>query len=59
MLELFWLSPQAIPDRCRARDKIKWTDASSTGGSGRIAFAGKSAAELNDNELIRAFYLGA
>jgi branched-chain amino acid transport system ATP-binding protein len=26
---------------------------------GQIAFAGNSAAELNDNELIRAFYLGA
>jgi len=26
---------------------------------GKIAFAGNSAAELNDNELIRAFYLGA
>jgi branched-chain amino acid transport system ATP-binding protein len=25
---------------------------------GKIAFEGKSAAELNDNELIRKFYLG-
>ena len=25
---------------------------------GEIAFAGGSAAELNDNELIRKFYLG-
>jgi branched-chain amino acid transport system ATP-binding protein len=25
---------------------------------GRIEFAGNSAAELNDNELIRQFYLG-
>jgi branched-chain amino acid transport system ATP-binding protein len=25
---------------------------------GRIAFEGKSAADLNDNELIRKFYLG-
>ena len=25
---------------------------------GRIAFAGGSAAELNDNELVRKFYLG-
>jgi branched-chain amino acid transport system ATP-binding protein len=26
---------------------------------GRIEFAGGSATELNDNELIRQFYLGA
>jgi hypothetical protein len=26
---------------------------------GRIEFASDSAAELNDNELIRQFYLGA
>jgi branched-chain amino acid transport system ATP-binding protein len=25
---------------------------------GRIAFEGRSAAELNDNELIKRFYLG-
>ena len=25
---------------------------------GKIAFEGRSAAELNDNELVRKFYLG-